>query len=81
MEHKTLRLGSDLIVTAIELLPCPFCGGRNIDPSGLTGTMCQSAACLDCYAAGPQVDYSNAAPGSVDVDKLCVERWNQRASE
>ena len=64
----------------LELLPCPFCGGRDIDVDGLVGELCQAAACRDCSAAGPQVDYSDVVFGESYLDELCAERWNQRAS-
>lgn len=33
-------------------MPCPFCGGKYIDPGGAPF----SFYCLDCYASGPVCD-------------------------
>lgn len=51
-----------------DLLPCPFCGARGIDPEGWfgsdwkTGESAEGPLCLECGATAPS-----------------VEAWNMRA--
>ncbi len=74
--QKGERLGSG------ELLPCPFCGGTNIDESfarGFEGGDVSkpfiAAGCYDCDATGPDVSVPNGENGY----KESIKAWNTRA--
>lgn len=49
------------------LLPCPFCGGSNVDLAKLGENIC--VQCADCEASGPWT-------GNGDVARL---KWTRRA--
>lgn len=54
----------------MELLPCPFCGGTDTDPSFAMGAGHQNAGCMTCAACGP----------SAQSDDEAVKLWNRRVS-
>ena len=56
-----------------ELLPCPFCGSRNIDAGFALGAQTIAAGCLDCGAAGPTVPLYCQAEA--------YEKWNHAAKQ
>jgi len=40
-----------------ELKPCPFCGGEaELQTPELTGDLCGTVMCMDCYGSGPSKD-------------------------
>ena len=56
-----------------ELLPCPFCGGTDIDASySLAGNGDINAGCMTCGASGP--DAKTQEPGE------SAKAWNRRSS-
>ncbi|WP_323142773.1 hypothetical protein [Massilia phyllosphaerae] len=58
-DHQTSPVGEDA-----GLLPCPFCGGTNIDPAEWSGNDGKSGpGCGDCGALGES-----------------IEAWNRRAA-
>lgn len=68
---------------AFELLPCPFCGGTDIDPSmasgyhaGDTQRPIIAAGCSGCGAVGPTVSAPTRAAG----EAKSVTAWNARAA-
>ena len=70
--------------TDIELLPCPFCGDTDIDPSmasgyhaGDTQRPIIAAGCSGCGAVGPTVSVPTRAAGEAQS----VTAWNARAGE
>jgi Lar family restriction alleviation protein len=50
-----------------ELLPCPFCGGVELEPVQ-TENDGYAVYCADCYATGPEATSKQAA----------LTAWNQR---
>ncbi len=65
-----------------ELLPCPFCGSRNVKMSGpdhwaYEGRTARLVECSDCEAMGPvEVD----SESDEIAKELAAERWNTRHS-
>lgn len=66
-----------------ELLPCPFCGGINIDASFSRGYKngeydknMIAAGCMDCGSVGPTVVLRSSGPGY----KESAEAWNRRTT-
>ncbi len=64
-----------------ELLPCPFCGGANIDPAMARGFKggdkskpIVAAGCWECGAIGPMVPVESSPTGYVDA----AAAWNTR---
>lgn len=55
-----------------KLLPCPFCGSRDVQPSFGFATGC--VQCSKCKTCGPE---SNSYKKGSD----CVRDWNRRASK
>lgn len=59
-----------------RLLPCPFCGGTNIDPEGWASTERKGPACDDCAGCADTVELWNSRPlsqagaggGVVEID-------------
>jgi hypothetical protein len=45
-----------------RLLPCPFCGGTNIDPEGWVSTERKGPACDDCAGCADTVELWNSRP-------------------
>lgn len=59
----------------IDLAPCPFCGGDDIDPRFAVGQRASgesivAVGCMECGAAGPDESSDAAAEAA----------WNRRAS-
>ncbi len=55
-----------------ELLPCPFCGGTNIDPAGWSSYGTSGPVCDDC--GGSTGDVTQTPEGNIAV-------WNTRHSK
>lgn len=56
----------------LKLLPCPFCGGKDIRFMGYPGMYQNSHyECKDCHTIGPAV--------FVDDEKAAIAAWNRRA--
>jgi hypothetical protein len=45
-----------------KLLPCPFCGSRNVDPEGWVSTDRSGPACDDCCGSANTVELWNSRP-------------------
>lgn len=45
-----------------KLLPCPFCGSKNIDPEGWVSTDRKGPACDDCSGSADTVELWNSRP-------------------
>lgn len=58
------------------LIPCPFCGSKNIDPEGWSGT----ATAAD-PARGPLISQMQSGPACDDCGATAesIEKWNTRA--
>lgn len=54
---------------SVTLLPCPFCGGMNIDPTGWQSIDAKGPACDDCGASAGQISLDHA-------DNIAA--WNRR---
>jgi hypothetical protein len=54
---ETAQAGEDEV-----LLPCPFCGGRNIDPAGWASIDRKGPACDDCSGSADTVALWNSRP-------------------
>ena len=61
---------SDTISGKATLLPCPFCGGENIDPEGWASTETKGPACDDC---------GGSAGSALDTFEANIAAWNTRA--
>lgn len=55
----------------VELKPCPFCGSREIDPTGWASLDASGPACDDCGASAGQIS-SDLADN--------IKAWNTRAA-
>jgi Lar family restriction alleviation protein len=56
-----------------ELLPCPFCGGTDIDTHfSLDGAGNVTTGCMTCGASGPETATPDESKGA--------EAWNRRAA-
>lgn len=60
-------------MSAIKLLPCPFCGSTNIDPEGWASTTLKGPACDDCSGSAETVEQWNKRP---EVDRLRTAIFN-----
>lgn len=60
---------NDAVPVTAELLPCPFCGSTNIDPTGWRSLDAQGPACDDCGASAGQISLNHA-------DNIAA--WNAR---
>jgi len=70
-----------------DLKPCPFCGGRDIDPKGRMsnapnhdGYTC-GPRCMNCGASAESAEAWNTRPASVPVEALRVQIDEWRAQE
>lgn len=45
----------------IAMLPCPFCGSKNVDPEGWASTVKKGPACDDCGGSTDTVERWNNA--------------------
>jgi hypothetical protein len=68
-------------VAALVMLPCPFCGSGDIDPSMVRGYKASdqaqpiiAAGCWDCGSTGPSVDVPDHSTGYREA----ADRWNAR---
>lgn len=64
-------------MSAIKLLPCPFCGGEAEFSKGKTGDGedWHYVECGACAAMGPHVEY---ASHNIAVKEAIAEAWNRR---
>jgi hypothetical protein len=51
-----------------DLLPCPFCGSKNIDPKGWASTDRAGPACDDCAGSADTVEIWNTRPGAKHIE-------------
>lgn len=70
-EGQRLKEKRDAKANEPRLLPCPFCGSRNIDPQGW--------ATLPQYAKTPE-ERSGPACDNCGASAATVARWNTRIS-
>ena len=69
-------------MSAIELLPCPFCGGKDTfhERGDLT---VDYRVCNTCLAHGPMVEADGAYEkrnGDAIMDKKTLKAWNRRTA-
>lgn len=62
-----------------ELLPCPFCGGKNLLWEGALryGRPVSHVVCWNCFAEGPVADHLKNGRGNYPKAK---KLWNKRAA-
>ncbi len=60
------------------LLPCPFCGGSNIDPEGWASTTRQGPACDDCSGSADTVELWNKRP-QIESDAKVIAALSKAA--
>jgi hypothetical protein len=53
-----------------ELLPCPFCGSRMVDPEGWASTDRAGPACDDCAGTADTVEIWNTRAAPLDREHL-----------
>lgn len=56
-----------------ELLPCPFCGSKNIDAKGWASTDRSGPACDDCGGSADTVELWNSRPAQGTPSPAQVE--------
>lgn len=49
-------------MSEIKLLPCPFCGSKNIDPEGWASAERSGPACDDCAGTADTIELWNSRP-------------------
>ena len=66
----------------IELLPCPFCGGKAVyQPSAAISYV---VCCIECGARGPNFtipSYTTKGDWSLRLRNKAVAHWNTRVKE
>lgn len=73
-------------MTSPTLKACPFCGGKNVSAGEFMGKNIgdgreqhyKQTACLDCWAAGPEVPFDDEDSDELFDDTGCNEAWNAR---
>lgn len=70
---------------AMELLPCPFCGGAWITVVDGSTFRWRQAYCEQCEAKGPEVRIQTLGDGSKEqweeqARKDAIAEWNRRAA-